>query len=322
MIAKFSRIIGTGSYLPERILTNKDLEDMVDTNDEWIVERTGIKSRHIVAEGETTGDMAFQASLKAIEMAGIQAEDIDMIILGSSSPDFFFPATACYVQNKLGIKVSKGAFDMQAACSGFMYAITMADSLIKTGMAKTILVIGADTLSRIVDYTDRGTCILFGDGAGAAILQASDESGILGSQIYADGSYTSILNCETRIDAGKIIGHPYLTMDGQAVFKFAVKALSGVAKELADKCGVTLEEIDWVVPHQANMRIIESTARSISAPMDKVIVTVDKHGNTSAASIPLALDLAVRDGRIKRGDLVLLEGVGGGFTWGASLIRF
>lgn len=322
MTAKFSRIIGTGSYLPEKILTNKDLEELVDTDDQWIVERTGIKSRHIVASDETTGDMSYHASLRAIEMAGIDVSEIDMVIVATSSPDFFFPATACYLQQKLGIKVSKGAFDMQAACSGFMYAITMADSFIKTDMAKTILVVGADTLSRIVDYTDRGTCILFGDGAGAAILQASNECGILGSQIYADGTYTSILNCETRIDSGKIIGHPYLTMDGQAVFKFAVKALSGVAKELADKCGVSLDDIDWLVPHQANMRIIESTAKSINAPMEKVVVTVDKHGNTSAASIPLALDFAVRDGRIKRGDLILLEGVGGGFTWGASLIRF
>lgn len=295
---------------------------MVETTDEWITERTGIKTRHIAANEETTCDMAYQAALKAIAMADIDVNQIDLIIVGTSTPDAVMPSTACYLQEKLGIKVTAGSFDLQAACSGFIYALNTADCYIKTEQAKTALVIGVDKLSKIIDYTDRGTCILFGDGAGAVILQASDEAGVLGSKIYADGSYTSILECGGAVNQGQVMGNPYVTMDGQAVFKFAVRALSNVAKDLAESVKVDLGGIDWMVPHQANIRIIESTAKMLKLPLDKVVVTVDRHGNTSAASIPLALDEAVRDGRIKRGDLILLEGVGAGFAWGASLIRF
>ncbi len=319
---RYSRIISTGSYLPERILTNKELETIVETNDEWIVERTGIKERHIVASGEKTSDMSYQAALAAIKSAGIDASTIDMILVATSTADSVVPSTACIVQEKLGIKTTKGSFDLQAACTGFMYALTTADCYIKSGMVDTVLVIGADTISRIVDYTDRGTCILFGDGAGAVILQASDRQGILGCDIRADGSYRSILTCDGHVYNGKVEGNPYLQMDGQAVFKFAVKSLSSIAKTLAEKVGVSIADIDWVVPHQANVRILETTAKMLGIGMEKMISTVALHGNTSAASVPLALDLAVRDGRIKRGDLILLEGVGAGFTWGASLIRF
>lgn len=321
-MVKFSKIIATGSYLPERVLTNQDLEKIVDTSDEWIVERTGIKARHIASENETTCDMAYHASVKALEMAQVNADDIDLIVVGTSTQDAVLPSTACYLQDRLGIKVTNGAFDLQAACSGFIYALTTADCYIKAGLAKTVLVVGVDMLSRVVDYTDRGTCILFGDGAGAVILQACNEPGILGSKICADANYTSILECTANINNGKIQGHPYLTMDGQAVFKFAVKALSNVAKDLVTEVNLDLQDIDWIIPHQANIRIIESTAKMLKSSMDKVVATVEHHGNTSAASIPLALDQAVRDGRVKRGDLILLEGVGAGFTWGATLIRF
>ncbi len=318
---KYAKIVATGSYLPSKILTNKDLEAMVDTADEWIVDRTGIKERHIVAENETTSDMAYQATLRALENANMSASEIDMIIVATSTPDSIFPSTACILQNKLGIKTN-GSFDLQAACTGFIYAITTADCFIKSGMAKNILVVGSDSMSRIVDYADRSTCILFGDGAGAVILQASDESGILGNEIHADGSYNSILTCDGHLYNGVIKGNPYVYMDGQAVFKFAVRSLTAVSKNVADKVGVDLSQIDWIVPHQANIRILESTAKMLGCSMDKVITTVDRHGNTSAASVPLALDTAVRDGRIKAGDLVLLQGVGAGFSWGASLIRF
>lgn len=321
-MTKFSKIIATGSYLPTKTLTNHDLEQIVETTDEWIVERTGIKTRHIAEDDETTCDMAYAAAKQAIEMANIDVNQIDLIVVGTSTQDAVMPSTACYLQERLGIKVTRGSFDLQAACSGFVYALTTADCYIKSGMAETVLVIGVDKLSRIVDYTDRGTCILFGDGAGAVILQASDEAGILGNKIYADGNYSSILTCNGRVDGGKVVGHPYLVMDGQAVFKFAVKALTNVAKELTQEANLEIEDINWVVPHQANIRIIESTAKMLKSPIDKVITTVEDHGNTSAASIPLALDLAVRAGRVKRGDLILLEGVGAGFTWGASLVRF
>lgn len=321
-MTKFSKIIATGSYLPAKTLTNQDLEKIVDTTDEWIVERTGIRTRHIAADNETTCDMAYEATKKALEMANIDANEIDLIVVGTSTQDAVMPSTACYLQERLGIKITRGSFDLQAACSGFIYALSTADCYIKAGMATTALVIGVDTLSRIVDYSDRGTCILFGDGAGAVILRASDEAGILGNKVYADANYSSILTCNGRVDAGKVFGHPYLVMDGQAVFKFAVKALSGVAKDLAEEVNVDLSDINWIIPHQANIRIIESTAKMLKSSMEKVVTTVAEHGNTSAASIPLALDLAVRDGRVKRGDLILLEGVGAGFTWGASLIRF
>lgn len=318
---KYSKIIATGSYLPEKILTNKDLEQLVETNDEWIFERTGIRQRRIVAAGEKTSDMAYQAALNALAMAQMDASEIDLIIVATSTPDAIFPSTSCIVQNKLGIK-TKGTFDVQAACTGFIYALTTADCYIRSGMAKTALVIGADSMSRIVDYNDRGTCILFGDGAGAAILQASDEPGILGCDIRADGAYNSILTCDGHLYNGEIQGNPYISMDGQAVFKFAVRSLTAVAKELAKKIGVDLADVNWVIPHQANIRILEATAKLLGTDMAHVVTTVEEHGNTSAASIPLAFDGAVRDGRIKRGDLLLLEGVGAGFSWGASFIKY
>jgi len=318
---KYSKIIATGSYLPQKILTNDDLAKIVDTNDEWIVERTGIKERHIVAENENTSDMAYKATIKALEMANIDAATLDLIIIATATPDSVFPSTACILQDKLGIK-GAAAYDMQAACSGFVYALTTADCYIKAGLAKRALIVGADSLSRIVDYTDRGTCILFGDGAGAVILEASDEPGILGCELKADGAYGPILTSSGHLYNGQIKGNPYIYMDGQAVFKFAVKALSAIAKELLKKIDMTPEAIDWMIPHQANLRIIEATARMLGTPMEKVVVTVDKHGNTSAASIPLALDEAVRDGRVKRGDNLLLEGIGAGFTWGAVIAKF
>lgn len=318
---KYSKIIATGSYLPEKVLTNKDLEQLVETNDEWIFERTGIRQRRIIAKGEKTSDMAYQAALKALEMAQMDASEIDLIIVATSTPDAIFPSTSCIVQNKLGIK-TKGTFDVQAACTGFIYALTTADCYIRSGMAKTALVIGADSMSRIVDYNDRGTCILFGDGAGAAILQESDEPGILGCDIRADGAYNSILTCDGHLYNGEIQGSPYISMDGQAVFKFAVRSLTAVAKELAKKIGVDLADVNWVIPHQANIRILEATAKLLGTDMAHVVTTVEEHGNTSAASIPLAFDGAVRDGRIQRGDLLLLEGVGAGFSWGASFIKY
>ena len=318
---KYSKIIATGSYLPAKVLTNNDLAKMVDTNDEWIVERTGIKERRIINENENTSDMAYQAALNAIKVAEIDPSTIDFILVATATPDSVFPSTACILQHKLGIK-GGGAYDMQAACSGFIYALATADSYIKAGLAKRILVVGADSLSRIVDYTDRGTCILFGDGAGAVILEASDEAGILGAELKADGSYGPILTSSGHLYNGQIKGSPYIYMDGQAVFKFAVKSLTAIAKELLAKVGMTSGEINWMIPHQANLRIIEATAKMLGTPIDKVVITVDRHGNTSAASIPLALDEAVRDGRIKRGDNLLLEGIGAGFTWGAVIAKF
>ncbi len=318
---KYSKIIATGSYLPAKVLTNDDLTKMVDTNNEWIVERTGIKERRIINENENTSDMAYQAALNAIKMAEIDPSTIDFILVATATPDSVFPSTACILQHKLGIK-GGGAYDMQAACSGFIYALATADSYIKAGLAKRILVVGADSLSRIVDYTDRGTCILFGDGAGAVILEASDEAGILGAELKADGSYGPILTSSGHLYNGQIKGSPYIYMDGQAVFKFAVKSLTAIAKELLAKVGMTSGEINWMIPHQANLRIIEATAKMLGTPIDKVVITVDRHGNTSAASIPLALDEAVRDGRIKRGDNLLLEGIGAGFTWGAVIAKF
>lgn len=318
---KYSKIIATGSYLPAKVLTNDDLAKMVDTNDEWIVERTGIKERRIINENENTSDMAYQAALNAIKMAEIDPSTIDFILVATATPDSVFPSTACILQHKLGIK-GGGAYDMQAACSGFIYALATADSYIKAGLAKRILVVGADSLSRIVDYTDRGTCILFGDGAGAVILEASDEAGILGAELKADGSYGPILTSSGHLYNGQIKGSPYIYMDGQAVFKFAVKSLTAIAKELLAKVGMASGEINWMIPHQANLRIIEATAKMLGTPIDRVVITVDRHGNTSAASIPLALDEAVRDGRIKRGDNLLLEGIGAGFTWGAVIAKF
>ena len=321
---KFSRITGTGGYLPERILTNHDLEEMVDTTDEWIQERTGIKQRHIAAEGETTADLGAKAARLAMQMAGKNAEDIDLIIVATTTPAKIFPSTACLVQQQLGIHGCP-AFDVQAVCTGFVYALATANSFIRSGMAKTALVIGAETLSRIVDWTDRTTCVLFADGAGAVILEESDEPGILSTHLHADGRYEELLHVPNvrpsdTSDAQKIEAH--ICMKGNEVFKMAVNTLGRIADETLAANNFAKEDIDWLVPHQANTRIITATARKLKLPMDKVVVTVDTHGNTSAASVPLALDTAVRDGRIKKDDSVILEAFGGGFTWGSALLKF
>ena len=321
---KFSRITGTGGYLPERILTNHDLEEMVDTTDEWIQERTGIKQRHIAAEGETTADLGAKAARLAMQMGGKTAEDIDLIIVATTTPAKIFPSTACLVQQQLGIHGCP-AFDVQAVCTGFVYALATANSFIRSGMAKTALVIGAETLSRIVDWTDRTTCVLFADGAGAVILEESDEPGILSTHLHADGRYEELLHVPNvrpsdTSDAQKIEAH--ICMKGNEVFKMAVNTLGRIADETLAANNFAKEDIDWLVPHQANTRIITATARKLKLPMDKVVVTVDTHGNTSAASVPLALDTAVRDGRIKKDDSVILEAFGGGFTWGSALLKF
>lgn len=317
-----ARITGTGSYLPPTALTNNDLVARgVDTSDEWIVERTGIRCRHIADAGQQASDLALAASLNAIGTAGISAEKIDLIILATSTPDYIFPSTACLLQSKLGIS-GAAAFDIQAVCSGFAYALTMAEKFIQSGSHRCALVVGTEVFSRILDWNDRGTCVLFGDGAGAVILEASEEPGILASALHADGSQHGILEVPGNICGGKVVGQPFVKMDGPAVFKFAVKVLAEVAQEVLDRAGMSAAAIDWLIPHQANIRIIQSTAKKLGLPMDRVVTTVDRHGNTSAASIPLALDAAVRDGRIKRGDTLMLEGVGGGFTWGAVLLKF
>ncbi|MBK8524910.1 MAG: ketoacyl-ACP synthase III [Betaproteobacteria bacterium] len=318
----FARVAGVGSYLPANRVLNNDLISLgVDTNDEWIVARTGIKARHLAEAGQTSSDLAFIASERAMEMAGVSAADIDLIIVATSTPDFVFPSTACLLQNKLGNKGAV-AFDVQAVCSGFIYALTIAEKFIRSGSNKRALVVGAEVFSRILDWNDRGTCVLFGDGAGAVILEAADQPGILATALHADGSHHGILSVPGNVCGGKVIGDPFLRMDGQAVFKFAVRVLADVAKECCDLVGVESQSIDWLIPHQANIRIIEATAKKMGLPMNRVIVTVDQHGNTSAASVPLALDAAVRDGRIKRGQKIMLEGVGGGFTWGAALLEF
>lgn len=317
-----ARITGTGSYLPPTVVSNNDLVARgVDTSDEWIVERTGIRSRHIADESQMTSDLALEASLKAIASAGITAKQIDLIILATSTPDYIFPSTACLLQSKLGVS-DAAAFDVQAVCSGFAYALTVAEKFIRSGSHRCALVVGAEVFSRILDWNDRGTCVLFGDGAGAVILEASDEAGILASALHADGSQHGILEVPGNVCGGKIIGEPFVKMDGPAVFKFAVKVLAEVAHEVLDQAGLDAAAIDWLIPHQANIRIIQSTAKKLGLPMEKVVTTVDRHGNTSAASIPLALDTAVRDGRIRRGETLMLEGVGGGFTWGAILIKY
>jgi 3-oxoacyl-[acyl-carrier-protein] synthase-3 len=316
----YSRIIGTGSYLPSRVVTNRDLEKTVDTSDEWIVTRTGIRQRYLAEEGQTTSDLALQASRQAIEASGLKAEEIDLIIVATTTPDQVFPSTACLLQHKLGVKGSI-AFDVQAVCSGFVYALTIADNFIRAGQARTALVVGAEVLSRILDWKDRTTCVLFGDGAGAVVLRADETPGILASALHADGSYADILSVPGNVCGGKIVGNPFLEMDGGTVFKFAVKVLDEIGRETMDKAGLPMSAVDWLIPHQANLRILEATAKRLGVPTERVIVTVDRHGNTSAASIPLALDVAVRDGRIKPGQKVLLEGVGGGFTWGAVLVQ-
>lgn len=317
----YSRIIGTGSYLPEKVLTNYDLEKMVETSHEWIVTRSGIVERHIAAEGELASDLAAHAARRAIEAAGIGTDEIDLIIVATTTPDQIFPSTACILQDKLGIKQGP-AFDVQAVCSGFIYALNTADMYIRNGQARNALVVGAEVLSRVLDWNDRTTCVLFGDGAGAVVLQASEEPGILGAKLHADGSHRGMLEASGRISNGKIAGTPFVQMDGQAVFKFAVKVLSDVVREVLEANGMQESDIDWLIPHQANIRIIEATAKKLKLSMDNVVTTVAQHGNTSAASIPLALDSVVREGRIKRGQNLLLEAVGGGFTWGAVLVRW
>lgn len=317
-----AHILGTGSYLPARRLTNDDLSKIVDTSDEWIATRTGIKARHIAAENEQTSDLAVAAAKAALADAAISAKDIDLIIVATSTPDMTFPATACIVQNKLGI-AGCPAFDVQAVCAGFMYAMATANAYIRSGMAKRALVIGAETFSRLLDWNDRRTCVLFGDGAGAVILGASEqEGGIISTKLQADGSYSQILQTPGKIAAGSIEGSPFLYMDGQAVYKFAVKALANVAREVIEESNLQPADIDWIIPHQANLRIIESTARHLGVPMDKVIVTLSEQGNTSAASIPLALDEGIRSGRIRHGQTLLLEGIGGGFAWGAITLKY
>ena len=321
---KYSRITGTGSYLPPRRLTNADLvaelaAKSVETSDEWIVERTGIRARHFVADGVFSSDLGLEAAKKALEAAGRTAQDVDLIIVATSTPDMVFPSTACILQNKLGANGS-AAFDVQAVCSGFVYALTVADAMVKTGAAKCALVVGAEIFSRILDFNDRTTCVLFGDGAGAVVLEASDTPGILSSDLHADGKHVGILCVPGHVSGGAILGDPLLKMDGQAVFKLAVGLLESAARATLTKANLTEADIDWLVPHQANIRIMQSTARKLKLSMDKVVVTVDQHGNTSAASIPLALDAGVRSGQVKPGQTLLLEGVGGGFTWGALLL--
>lgn len=318
----FSRIAGVGSCLPGSPVTNDDLVTRgVDTNDEWIVARTGIRSRHLADMGTVSSELGLIAAQRALEMAGVAADDLDLIIVATSTPDYIFPSTACLIQNKLGNKGAT-AFDVQAVCAGFAYALGTAEKFIRSGSHKMALVIGAEVFSRILDWNDRGTCVLFGDGAGAIVLEAADEPGILATAMHADGSYSGILNVPGQVCAGQVTGDPFLRMDGQAVFKFAVRVLAEIAEEVCAAAGVATADIDWLIPHQANLRIIEATGKKLGIDRNKVIVSVDHHGNTSAASIPLALDEAVRDGRIKRGDLVLVEGIGGGFAWGATLFRF
>ena len=319
----FARIAGTGSFVPGEPVTNQDLvERGIDTSDEWIVERTGIRARHLAGQGITSSDLAAEASRRALEAAGIAPGDIDLVIVATSTPDCIFPSTAAHLQAKLGITNGCAAFDVQAVCSGFVYAMTIAEKFIRSGSNRRALVVGAEVFSRIIDWKDRTTCVLFGDGAGAVVLEASDEPGMLSTALHADGSHSPILCAPGALAAGGVIGDPFLRMDGQAVFKLAVKVLGEVAQEVIDAADLQLEDIDWLIPHQANIRIMQATAKRLKLDMDNVVVTVDRHGNTSAASIPLALDVAVRDGRIRRGQRVLLEGVGGGFTWGAVLFRF
>ena len=325
-MTRHSRITGTGSSLPPRRLTNADMVDLlaargVETSDDWIVERTGIRARHFVADGVFSSDLATEAARRALEAAGTDPASIDLIIVATSTPDMVFPSTAAIVQHKLGM-AGCPAFDVQAVCSGFVYALTVADAMIRSGSASKALVIGSEVFSRLLDFNDRTTCVLFGDGAGAVVLEASDTPGILATDLHADGRHVGILCVPGHVNGGQILGDPVLKMDGQAVFKLAVGVLEEAARTVLAKAGRTEADIDWLIPHQANIRIMQSTARKLKLPMDKVVVTVDQHGNTSAASIPLALDHAVRAGQVKPGDTLMLEGVGGGFTWGAVLVDF
>jgi 3-oxoacyl-[acyl-carrier-protein] synthase-3 len=324
--ARFSRIVGTGSMLPPRRVTNAQLAaDLalrgIETSDEWIVERTGIRARHFADPTTQTSDLALAACRHALEAAGRRADEIDLIIVATSTPDMIFPSTACILQAKLGVH-GFAAFDIQAVCSGFVYALTMADSLIRTGSASCALVVGAEVFSRILDFNDRGTCVLFGDGAGAVVLEASDKPGILATDWHADGRHVGVLCVPGTVSGGQVFGDPLLRMDGQAVFKLAVGVLEDCARAVLDKAGRDASDVDWLIPHQANIRIMQSTAKRLKMAPGKLVVTVDEHGNTSAASIPLALDVAVRRGDIRSGDTVMLEGVGGGFTWGAVLLDF
>jgi 3-oxoacyl-[acyl-carrier-protein] synthase-3 len=322
---RYSKITGTGSYLPPRRLTNADLVAElalkgVESSDEWIVERTGIRARHFVADGVYSSDLALEACKSALAAAGVLPKDIDLIIVATSTPDMVFPSTACILQNKLGAN-GGAAFDVQAVCSGFIYALTIADSMIQTGAASKALVVGAEVFSRILDFNDRTTCVLFGDGAGAVVLEASDTPGILASDLHADGKHVGILCVPGHVSGGSVLGVPLLKMDGQAVFKLAVGVLEDAARATLAKANLLESDIDWLIPHQANIRIMQSTAKKLKLSMDKVVVTVDQHGNTSAASIPLALDVAVRAGKVRLGQKLMLEGVGGGFTWGAVLLQ-
>lgn len=318
-----ARVIGTGSFLPGEPVSNSDLVARgIETSDDWIVERTGIRMRHLAAPDVTASQLAYEASVRAIAAAGCQPSDIDLVIVATSTPDYIFPSTAALLQARLGIVNGGAAFDLQAVCTGFAYALATAEKFIRSGSNQRALVVGAEVFSRILDWNDRGTCVLFGDGAGAVVLEASDKPGILATALHADGSHNSILNVPGQVNRGEITGDPFLRMDGQAVFKFAVRALADVAREVVEQAGLGIDDVDWLIPHQANIRIMQATAKRLGVPPEKVIATVGEHGNTSAASIPLALDLAVRDGRIQRGQKILLEGVGGGFTWGAVLLEF
>ena len=323
-MALYSRIIGTGGYLPENVVTNHDLEKRVDTTDAWIRERTGIEQRHIAADDEFTVDLAEKASRRAMQAAGVNAGDIDLIIVATTTSDQVFPSTACLLQSKLDVHGCP-AFDIQAVCTGFVYALSVADKFIKTGSSKCALVVGAETFSRIIDWTDRNTCVLFGDGAGAVVLKADSEPGILSTHLHADGDYASLLHVPSGVSNNYNAvqqGRAFVEMDGSDVFKMAVKTLGAIVDETLQANGLDRSDIDWLVPHQANVRIINATAKKLRLPLDKVVMTVPKHGNTSAASIPLALDVAVRDGSIKTGDMLLLEGFGGGFTWGSALLKY
>ena len=314
-----SRIVGTGSYLPPRIVTNDELAKRIDTSDAWIQERTGIKQRHIAEESQTSSDLALEACRRALDAAGLKAADIDLIIVATSTPDFVFPSTACLLQAKLGVKGCP-AFDVQAVCSGFVYGLGIADNFIRSGTHKRALVVGAEVFSRILDWNDRGTCVLFGDGAGAVVLAAGEQPGIHATVLHADGSQAGILSVPGNVCGGRIVGSPFLQMQGNQVFKFAVKVLDEVARETAVAAGIGLDQVDWLIPHQANVRILEATVKKLGIARERLVVTVDRHGNTSAASVPLALDEFVRAGKIRAGHKVMMQGVGGGFTWGASLV--
>jgi 3-oxoacyl-[acyl-carrier-protein] synthase-3 len=318
----YSRITGTGSYLPARVLTNTELQRTVDTSDEWVYTRTGIRQRHIAADAECASDLALMASRKALEAAGIAPGDIDLIVVATTTPDMVFPSTACILQAKLGAKNNSPAFDVQAVCSGFIYGLATADQFMKSGQFRHILVVGTEVYSRILDWNDRSTCVLFGDGAGAVLLSRDNSPGILSSHLHADGAYAGVLSVPGTVRGGVAIGRPLLQMEGNAVFRFAVKALGDVAEEAIGCNQLRTNDIDWLIPHQANIRIIQATAKRLGLSMERVVTTVDRHANTSAASIPLALDEAVRDGRVRQGQHVLLAGVGGGFTWGSVLVKW